>query len=65
MAQQYLLNDYLFVLFDTKPFMCLEDHKTFLDGRVSGSRNMSIIYKIPFGRPTKTIIKIIIYAFKA
>ena len=47
MANQYIINDFLFVLFDTKALMCLKDHQTFLDGRVSGSKNMSIIYKIP------------------
>lgn len=47
MSKQYLTNDLLFVLFDTEPLMCPEDHQTFLDGRVSGSRNMSIMYKIP------------------
>lgn len=47
MADHYIKNDYLLVLFDEKPFMCLEDHMSFLHGRVSGSKNMSLIYKIP------------------
>lgn len=47
MSEQYLVNDLLFVLFDINPLMCPVDHQTFLDGRVSGSRNMSIMYKIP------------------
>lgn len=47
MAKQYVFNDYCFVLFDENAFSCIADHKVFLRGRISGSRNMSIMYKIP------------------
>lgn len=47
MAKQYIENDFLFVLFDEYALTCLDDHHSFLKGRVSGSKNMSIIYKIP------------------
>lgn len=47
MTYQYISNTFLFVLFDEKPFSCSKDHHEFLSGRVSGSRNMSIMYNIP------------------
>lgn len=47
LAYQYIVNDYCFVLFDEKALSYVKDHLMFLDGRVSGSRNMSIMYKIP------------------
>lgn len=47
MAQQYIVNDYCFVLFDEKALEHMIDHRVFLRGRISGSRNMSIMYKIP------------------
>lgn len=46
-VKQYCNNDFLFVLFDTEALTCLEDHQMFFNGRISGSRNMSIMYKIP------------------
>ncbi len=47
MTNEFSLNDFLFVLFDEKALKCVDEHKMFLDGRISGSRNMSIMYKIP------------------
>lgn len=47
MTDAYCKNDFLFVLFDENAISCRVEHKMFLDGRVSGSRNMSIMYKIP------------------
>lgn len=47
LADQYTNNDFLFVLFDECPLSKNNEYKDFLQGRVSGSRNMSIIYKIP------------------
>ena len=48
-AEKYCTSDFLFVLFDEKPLTpgAIAEEKTFLTGRVSGSRNMSIMYKIP------------------
>lgn len=45
--EHYCNDDFIFVLFDEKALDCLDEHHMFLDGRISGSRNMSIMYKIP------------------
>lgn len=47
MADHYCKDDFLFVLFDKFALQDIQEHKMFLDGRISGSRNMSIMYKIP------------------
>ena len=49
LSEKYCSSDFLFVLFDVNPIniKTKADQETFLKGRVSGSRNMSIIYKIP------------------
>ena len=48
-AHKYCSSDFLLVLFDEKPLTpnAINEQRTFLNGRVSGSRNMSIMYKIP------------------
>ena len=43
----YVSNDFLMTFFDKNNTKFKEDHHSFLKGRVSGSRNMSIIYGIP------------------
>lgn len=47
MAKHYCEDDFLLVLFDENALVMQKEHDTFLNGRVSGSRNMSIMYKIP------------------
>lgn len=43
----YVSNDFLMTFFDKNNTKFKEEHHSFLKGRVSGSRNMSIIYGIP------------------
>lgn len=47
MSKEYMNNDYIMVFFDKDSDTYLEDHRAFLRGRVSGSRNMSIMYQVP------------------
>lgn len=47
LTKLYINNDFLMTFFDKNAEQYKEEHHSFLKGRTSGSRNMSIIYGIP------------------
>lgn len=47
LANLYLTNDFLMTFFNSENIKYRKDHLEFLNGRISGSRNMSVIYGIP------------------